>query len=90
MVQSEEKVVAVFNRLYTIHSPNVKTVARSPFKTVVQITDAIDCYDMMLQRLQTLDISCKFEATYQMYSIDIALNAFRDQVRGDLHICKAV
>jgi hypothetical protein len=42
MVQSEEKVVAVFNRLYTIHSPNVKTVARSPFKTVVQITDAID------------------------------------------------
>jgi hypothetical protein len=44
----------------------------------------------MLQRLQILDTSGKFEATYQMYSIDTALNAFRDQIRGDLHICKAL
>jgi hypothetical protein len=74
----------------------VNAVARSPFKKVVQITDtknftdAFDCYDMMLERLRILESSGKFEATYQQYSIETALNAFRDQVRGDLHICKVV
>jgi hypothetical protein len=53
-------------------------------------TDAIYCYDMMLERLQILESLGKFESAYQQYSIETALNAFRNQVRGDLHICKAV
>lgn len=84
MVQSEDKVVADFNRLYEAPFPNTSTVAKSPFKTVVQITDskdftdAIDCYDMMLERLQILESSGKFEATYQQYSVETAVTAFRD------------
>ena len=67
MVTSEEKVVADFNRLYLHHFPNTITVAKSPLKTVVQITDskyftdAIYCYDMMLERLNILETSGKFE-----------------------------
>ena len=93
MVTSEEKVVADFNRLYQSHLANTNTVAKSPFKTVVQITDtkyftdAIYCYDMMLERLNILETSGKFESTYQMYSVETALIAFRDQAKGDLHIC---
>jgi len=67
MVTSEEKVVKDFNRLYISHFPNTPTVAKSPFKTMVHIsdskyfTDAIYCFDMMLERLNILETSGKFE-----------------------------
>ena len=67
MVSSEDKVVTDFNFLYQTNFPNTKTVARSPFKTLVHITDAkyftdnIQCFEMMLERLNILDTSGKFE-----------------------------
>ena len=96
MVTSEDRVVSDFNTLYQTHFPNTKTVARSPFKTLVHIsdtkyfTDTIQCFEMMLERLNTLDTAGKFETTYQQYSVETAITAFRDQVKGDLNICKAV
>ena len=45
---------------------------------------------MMLERVTILVSSGKFETAYQQYSVDTALHAFRDQVRGDIHIWKAV
>ena len=71
----------------------MNAVARSPFKKVVQITDtknftdAFDCYNMLLERLRILESSGKFEATYQQYSIETALNAFRDQVAAGEEFC---
>jgi hypothetical protein len=96
MVQGETKLVDDFNRIYKSHFPNVRTLAASPFRTTVHVadakyfTDVIGCFDMMLERLNTMESSGKFEAFFQTYSIDTALITFREQARGDFHFCKAV
>jgi hypothetical protein len=63
MVQSEDKVVSDFNRIFISIFPNVETTAKSPFKTTVHITDnryytdTIQCFNMMLERLGVLESS---------------------------------
>ncbi len=84
MVTSEEKVVSDFNRIFMTTFPNVNSVAKSPFKTAVLITDnkyytdAISCFDMMLERLTSLESTGMFELAYQKYTIDKAFMAFRE------------
>jgi len=81
MMQSEDMVVSDFNCIYTIFFPNVQSSAislsRPPSRSHARYyTDLIDCFEMMLQWLSTLERSGKFDSIFDKYSIETAIVAF--------------
>ena len=90
MMKHEEELVVEFNRLYTATFTNVEGWAKSPFQTQTVSVDskyyqnAIGCYKAMLAQVR------KLEATFEKYSPDTALAAFRVQFRTDFANCRSV
>ena len=96
MISSEAHVVRDFNTMYNTIFPTKGELAKSPFRstpevvTVTYYLDSVKCYDAMLEKLNHLYKSGKFEATFERYTVSTALDMFREQSKADYPYCSGV